>query len=174
MCEWFLNAYENITYGAIAGLFTVVIIWVLKIIFKHLLPFIKKMLYKGFIVDGEWFEEHNVKNSGFIQKSTIKINQKAYKIKGIIIVEKFIANDEKFGQTKIFKLEGKIYNSFININCYNNDSMFIGVHNYLLEINSDGRILSGYKTFFEILHKEILSEKIVWTRIDNEDNKSSV
>jgi hypothetical protein len=168
------ESIENLLYGAVAGLFTALFIWIGKLVFNHFLPHLKKMLYRGFIIDGEWHEEHNLKNSGLIQKSTIKIEQKAYKIKGIIIVEKFIANNEKFDKPKIFKLEGKIYNKFININCYNNDSKLIGIHNYLLETHFDGRILSGYKTFYEISKKEILSEKIVWNRIDNEDDKSKI
>ena len=57
------------------------------------------------------------------------------------------------------------YGAFAGIFTNSNDTM-LGVHNYLLQVKSDGRNLEGFKTYYEIFNEELLSEKISWVKED--------
>lgn len=158
--------FEIIFYGVIAGVTTAFFLWLFKLGYERLRPEIESWLYRGLIIKGVWYESHNVNQSGFIQESTITLKQKAYRISGNVILVKYSDKEKnkQFDLVKSFKVEGRLYNGFLNLNCYNTDDQFVGVHNYLLKIEFDGRSFKGKKTYYETLSQKIISETIYWSR----------
>jgi hypothetical protein len=97
------------------------------------------------------------------------IKQNAHSIKGRIVLAKMNDNKQVF-DLKNFRFSGEFYNNFLNITCWNEDKRQIGTHNYLMQIERDGKEMEGFKTYFDIGLKKIQSDEVYWSRSNTNTN----
>ncbi|WP_291099704.1 MULTISPECIES: hypothetical protein [unclassified Flavobacterium] len=157
-CELILNIFISVFSGILTSL---LIFAFVKIFNKIIIPWYQSIIYKGLDISGEWNEEHNYENL-FKQESKIIISQNANSIKGKIILVK--KTEEKIIDLKNFSFTGEFYNNYLNITCWNENKRQIGTHNYLMQIERDGKEMDGFKTYFDIGHRKIRSEEVSWNR----------
>lgn len=157
-CELFLNIFISVLSGILTSL---LIFAFVKIFNKIIIPWYQSIIYKGLDISGEWYEDHNYENL-FKQESKIIISQNANAIKGKIILVK--KTEEKVIDIKNFSFTGEFYNNYLNITCWNENKGQIGTHNYLMQIERDGKEMEGFKTYFDIGFRKIRSEEVYWGR----------
>jgi hypothetical protein len=159
----------NIFLGVFSGVLTSIIIFVnIKLFNKIILPWYQELIYKGLDISGEWNETHNYK-SLLIQESKIVIIQNAHNISGKITLLKKNITNNKTVEIKNFRFTGEFHNNCLNITCWNDNRRQIGTINYLLQIGNDGKIMNGYKTFYDIAFNKIEAFNIFWIRSENKN-----
>ena len=159
-----INLLGNLFLGVVSGIIATFIIYVIKFVWKaRIEPYIINQLYTGFRVEGVWYEEHKISDTNILQKSTIYINQIGSDLNGRIEIYK-----EVLKEFKAFQLKGKIVGNLVSIMTYNQDTSQMGAQSYVLVAASDGRVLGGQKSYYEISEteqsKQVLSLEIFWTR----------
>ncbi|HEI6835774.1 TPA: hypothetical protein SJ425_003618 [Yersinia enterocolitica] len=161
----------EIIIGVFSGVVTASILFLTKILFsKWIIPFYEQAIYRGAIIDGEWFtsEKENILVDGVGGETTttiyLNIKQKAHKLSGNMQVNGLRDNKER---RFIYSIEGNYIDGYANFTCVcvNRNISSVGV--LLLKNKAIGSKLEGSISFREGFNDQIVNFKIELTRINN-------
>ncbi|CNF49412.1 MULTISPECIES: hypothetical protein [Yersinia] len=161
----------EIIIGVFSGVVTTSLIFLIKILFtKWLIPFYEQVMYRGAIIDGEWFTsakekfEINGVMGETITTVYLNIKQKAHKISGNLQLNGLRDGLEN---RLIYTIEGNYIDGYANFTCLcvNRNISSVGV--MLLKNKSIGSRLEGSISFREGFNDSILNLQIELARINS-------
>lgn len=140
-----MNATESLLLGVVAGIITSLVLYALKALFTTILiPKFEDLRYKGVRLDGEW--RGNNDTSDFKVDYRLLIKQNAHRVSGRMQITKTGKNIPETENLE-FKIEGTVWEGFLNLGAWSMDSSRLGFGADLLQIKEGGRKLEGIHVY---------------------------
>lgn len=153
---------ETIILGIVSGIITSAIMYLIIVIFNHIvLPGYRAFVYRGVFIDGTWEEVLDFEN-GNAQISTAEITQKANSIAGSVTVVK--STNGQVTKTEIMTLCGTLTDRLFNATLVPVDKRRVGIIVVLLEVIGDGGRLRGSTTWYDSRSARITGKGSEWVR----------
>ncbi|MBC8146982.1 MAG: hypothetical protein H8E98_03220 [Bacteroidetes bacterium] len=134
-----IDTISTIFIGVFSGIITSILIWICIQMFKKILiPWYQQTIYRGINVSGEWISKQEY-SGNVLAEQTISLNQKGHLIKGTLISRNKIPN--KGEDTTTFKINGEIFDNYVDIEYQINDKKLIGRGSQLLKVKDGGEKL---------------------------------
>lgn len=153
----------TIFIGVFSGIITSGLIWVsIQIYNKIIVPWYQQSIYRGIDISGEWISSQSHVGGVSIEQ-VIQIKQKGHRLSGTLISQN---NIPSLGQEiTSFKLDGEIFDNYVDIEYQINDKKLIGRGSQLLKVKEGGVKLEGGLIAIDRISTEIMtSNNIEWVR----------
>lgn len=157
-----MNIPETIVIGVVSGIITSALIYLLILIFNHIvLPWYRGFIYCGVDIEGKWEEALDF-NNGNTQISTYELIQKANDVSGKVTIVK--STNGQITKTEMFSLKGLVKDRFFTATQTPIDKKRLGITTILLEVIGDGRKMQGSTTWYDSRAANITSINCEWQR----------
>lgn len=134
------NTSLSIVIGVVSGTLTSALILLAVNVFnKIIVPWYQAVIYNGVVISGSWhwYDKDN-------DCVKIELEQFAGEISGIYTY----MNSSQDGETKNYKVDGRIRDRFVQLNLTSIDPKRLGIISYIFEIVGDGNELRGCSVFY--------------------------
>lgn len=133
--------FLSIVTGIASGLLTILLGSVFK---GWVLPQYRALIYDNVEISGQWLMSSPMMS----QTGMLQLDQRASKLSGVLTL--IAEADAAYDQTRNFNVTGEITNSFVMLSVKHSDRTRLGLGSILLQLQGDGRHMSGFYLFYAI------------------------